>query len=209
MPTIVLVRPGCTDFNEQNRVQGSLDLPLNRRGEDQVQVIIDELRQFSLDIIYTAPCEPARSTARAIGTALNIPVKESKGLKNLDQGLWQGLPLEEIRRKFPKVCKQWQEAPETICPPEGETISHAIERIKKVLPKLLKRKPPIAVVASDPVASLVSCVIKGGKLKFSELACRCHENRLVEIIETNGKFPADPTQPNETVKQVASAKSST
>ena len=33
------------------------------------------------------------------------------------------LQLEEIRRKFPKVYKQWHESPEKICPPEGETLT--------------------------------------------------------------------------------------
>src|SRR4051812_47933651 len=99
MSTVVLVRPGCTDFDDQNRIQGTLDLPLNKRGEQQVLQLVDELRQVPLDIIYTSPCEPARSTAIAIGAELEISVKELDGLRNLDQGLWQGLQVDDIRRK--------------------------------------------------------------------------------------------------------------
>lgn len=187
MSTFVLVRPGCTDFDEQCRIQGGLDLPLNRRGKGQVQGITESLRDMELAAVYTSPSNPARCTAEVIGDSLGVPVKEKEDLRNLDQGLWEGLPVDEIRRKFPKVFKQWQEAPETICPPEGETIGEALERIRKVLQKPLKKSKIIAVVASEPLATLVSCMMRGHKLEFTDTIGSPQERLLVEIIETNGQ----------------------
>ena len=66
MPTIALVRPGCTDFDDQKRIQGVLNLPLNQRGESQVKEITKLLRKFPLEIVYTSPGEPARSTAERV-----------------------------------------------------------------------------------------------------------------------------------------------
>ena len=186
MSLFVLVRPGCTDFDEQSRIQGTLDLPLNRRGKDQVQEIADSLRDVPLAVVYTSPSNPARSTAEVISESLGVPVKEKEDLRNLDQGLWQGLPVEEVRRKFPKVFKQWQAAPETICPPEGETIAEASERIRKVLQKPLKKAKTFAVVASEPLATLVSCLVRGHKPEFADVIGNSQEQQLVEIIETNG-----------------------
>ena len=59
MTEVVLIRPGCTDFDEQNRIQGDLDLPLNPRGVEQVESLVDQLRNVKLEVIYTAPSEPA------------------------------------------------------------------------------------------------------------------------------------------------------
>src|SRR5579863_5300679 len=103
MPDVVLIRPGCTDFDEQNRIQGSLDLPLNRRGQEQVERVVRQLSGTSLDVVYSPPCEPARSTAIAICEACRATYKEIADFRNLDHGLWQGLPVEDLRRKYPKV----------------------------------------------------------------------------------------------------------
>jgi len=160
MADVALIRPGCTDFDEQNRIQGALDIPLNTLGREQVDGLIDSMQEVTVEVIYTAPFEPARSTAETIGSKLGIPVKESPGLRNLDHGLWQGLQVEDVRRKYPKVYKQWQESPETVRPPEGETITEVIERVEKALQKPMKRKIDFGIVASEPLATLIGCILK-------------------------------------------------
>ena len=86
-----------------------------------------------------------------------MKVKKLDRLENLDHGLWQGLLVDEVRQKQPKVYRQWLEQPETICPPEGETIDHARERIQGVLAKLLKKHADgvIGLVVPEPLASVV------------------------------------------------------
>ena len=185
MSEVVLIRPGCTDFDEQHRIQGMLDLPLNHRGEVQVDSLVEELQDLNLEVIYTSSCEPARSTAETIGESLGIPVKESEGLRNFDQGLWQGLRMDDIRRKYPKVFKQWQESPETICPPEGETVREAVERIRKSLQKPIKKKSRFGVVASEPLATLIGCVVRGCKSGTPGSICGDADFRRVEILKSN------------------------
>jgi phosphoserine phosphatase len=175
MSSILLIRPGCTDFDEQHRIQGKLDLPLCERGESQVEAAIQQLRGVPLDLLYTSPSEPARTTAERIGAALDIPVKTLEGLQNMNQGLWEGLQEEEIRRKHPKVYKQWQESPESICPPSGESLSEAETRVRKALERPLKKKGNIAIVASEPLAAIVAAVVKGVRIESVPPLCggRC------------------------------------
>lgn len=192
MPDVILIRPGWTDFDEQKRIQGSLDLPLNPRGQKQVAELIDTLHDITLEVIYAAPSEPACSTAEAIGAGLDVPVKELKGLRNLDQGLWQGLLLDDLRRKYPKVYKQWQESPETICPPGGETVSDALKRARKALIKPLKRKDSFAVVASEPLATLIRYAIQGSKPDVPGPMCVSGQTQLIEILHVD----SDALSPN-------------
>jgi probable phosphoglycerate mutase len=168
MPDVVLIRPGCTDFDEQNRIQGVLDLPLNHRGHAQVLGLVAQLQEVSFDVVFTAPCEPARSTAQAICEQSGASLKEVDDFRNLDHGLWQGLQVDDVRRKYPKVFKQWQESPETVCLPEGETVSEAVERIRHGLRKCLKRKKIIGIVASEPLATMIGCVLRGERPAFPE-----------------------------------------
>lgn len=187
MSTVVLVRPGCTDFDEQKRIQGSLELPLNDRGHGQLAKVIDAIRDQPVKAVITGPCEPCSSTAEAVAHALDVTIKEKKALCNLDQGLWQGLCVDEICKKFPKVFKQWKEAPGTVCPPEGETVEIAVERLISALKKPLKKYECFVVVASEPLASLVSCTLRGAPAEdIGGSMFGCCEDQLVEIIQTNG-----------------------
>jgi phosphoserine phosphatase len=171
MAKILLIRPGCTDFDEQHRIQGTLDLPLSPRGEEQVTRILQDLANSPIDVIYTSPCEPARSTAAALGAERGLTIKEIETLHNLNHGLWQGLKVDEVRRKHPKVFKQWQDSPEAICPPGGETLTEAVERVRKALEKPLKKKGNLAIVAADPLASIICAVVRGTTLEAIPAAC--------------------------------------
>ncbi len=186
MAKVCLIRPGCTDFDEQHRIQGALDLPLNPRGQQQVDQLIDQLRGLELKIVYTSVSQPARATAEAIGESLNVPVKELDDLRNFDQGLWQGLQIDEIRRKFPKVLKQWKESPTSICPPEGETVSEAVERVNRALRKPMKRRSTFAIVVSEPIASLVRCVIEDCDSHTPGPICGEVDLQRLEILQIGG-----------------------
>lgn len=191
MPHVVLIRPGCTDFDEEHRIQGALDLPLNPRGQQQVCDIVEQLRQTPPEVIYAAPGEPARSTAEALGQSLGVPVKELERLRNLHQGLWQGLQVEDVRRKYPKVFKKWQASPETIRPPEGETVDEALERIRKALSKPLKRKAHFGIVVSEPLATLVRCVLLGRKPEMPPALRSGTSGPLVETLEAAARLARD------------------
>lgn len=171
MPRILLIRPGCTDFDEQHRIQGNLDLPLSDRGRQQVTKLLSELAEITIDVLYSSPCEPARSTAAAIGEARGLGVKELESLLNVNHGLWQGLTIDEVRRKHPRVFKQWQESPEAICPPGGETLTEAVERVRKALEKPVKKKGTVAIVAADPLAAIIGAVLRGAPLDAIPPAC--------------------------------------
>lgn len=188
MSRIVLIRPGCTDFDEQQRLQGVLDLPLSPRGEEQVGRLVNDLASVDFDLIYTSPCEPARSTADRLGELRGLPVKEIENLHNVNVGLWQGLQLDEIRRKHPKVFKQWQESCEAICPPEGETLAEAVERVRKALEKPLKKKCQLAIVAADPLAAIIGAVVRNTPLEGIGSIARGPCGSW-EMLDENGDVP--------------------
>src|SRR5688572_10473919 len=120
MLQIVLIPPGTTDFDEQGRIQGTLDIPLNEQGRQQVERMIGELTPLGIDTIYCSDSLPAAQTAETLAEALEARLKKLTNMQNLDQGLWQGMLVEEVRLKQPTVYRQWQEQPDCVCPPDGE-----------------------------------------------------------------------------------------
>ena len=166
MVQIVLIRPGSTDYDLQGRIQGTLDVPLSDQGRDEVLRAVDGLRGRSLTAIYCAPCEAAHETAEILARALQVKVKPVDNLRNLDQGLWQGMLVDEVRVKQPKVYRQWQEHPENVCPPEGEMLSEAADRIDEAMERLVRkhRSGNIGLVVPEPLATLVANRLSGGEL---------------------------------------------
>jgi len=122
MLTVVLIRPGSTDFDEQGRIKGTLDVSLNENGAQQVARTVDELSGLAIAAIYSAPCRCCQQTAAALAGQRGLKVNCLKRLHNLDRGLWQGMLIEEVKQKQPRVYRQWQEHPETVCPPKGESL---------------------------------------------------------------------------------------
>jgi broad specificity phosphatase PhoE len=153
---IVLIRPGSTDYDVQQRIQGSLDIPLNEQGVAEVAQTIEQLRDKGIEVVYAPVSEPSRQTAAMIAKALAIKLKKIERLQNLNQGLWQGMLVEDVRHKQPKVYRQWQEQPENVCPPEGEMLGEADGRVRAALTKLLKRHKEgvIGLVVPEPLLSL-------------------------------------------------------
>ena len=161
MVQFVLIRPGTSEFDELGRIQGNLDIPLTEQGRREVQQSIGELKPLGLTVVYSSPCEAAWQTASAIAAGLGIKAKPLDTLENLDHGLWQGMQVEEVKRKQPKVFRQWQEHPEMVCPPEGEMFGDCRERVEAALAKLQKkhREGVIGIVAPEPLAGIIHCIV--------------------------------------------------
>ena len=163
MHKLFLIRPGMTEYDQQGRIQGTLDIPMCEDGRRQIEAAVREVAAANPSVVYASPCEAAREAAEELAERSGAKFKTLDKLQNLDHGLWQGMLIEDVRTKQPKVYRQWQEQPETVCPPSGETVLTAKARVAEVLNKLAKKHKdatePIAVVAPEPLASLVRHVL--------------------------------------------------
>ena len=174
MLRIVLARPGCTDFDQQGRMKGTLDIPLSTDGSKQVAQTAEELAGLSIDVIYSSPCRSAQQSAQAIAAPRKMKWKVVDELQNVNHGLWHGKRIDEVKQNQPRVYREGQENPENICPPQGEPMAMASTRVRQSLKKLLKkhRNGVVCLVVPEPLASLVAC-----ELQHSDLAdlwsCEC------------------------------------
>src|SRR5262245_26298925 len=162
MIQVVLIRPGATAYDEQGRIQGVLDLPLSERGQAEVASLARRVAGLELAALYCGPGESVAQTADAVGRAAGLRPRRVEELRNLDQGLWQGLQLAELRRRNLKLFRQWVEDPRTVCPPRGETIAAALQRIKGALRPLIRRHRDevIGLVVAEPISRLIACYLR-------------------------------------------------
>jgi len=148
MVQVLVVRPGATDFDEQGRIKGTLDIPLSEAGQSQVGRLVGELKLQAIDHIYASPCRCAQQTAKLLAADHRVKVKTLDELQNLDHGLWHGKLIDEVRVGQPKVFRQLQDHPETVCPPQGEPVGAALERAREARQQAEARQPVVTAVAA-------------------------------------------------------------
>jgi broad specificity phosphatase PhoE len=181
---LVLICPGSTELDDQGRIKGSLDIPLSENGSSQVARAVGELADTTIEHIYTSPAKSAKQTAEAIAARRDLKVKTVDKLQNLDHGLWQGKLINEVRQNQPKIYKKWQDKPETVCPPGGETLESAQGRVKAALTKLAKKHKSgtVALVVPEPLASLVRCCVNSSELgDLWKSECDCGTWELINV----------------------------
>ena len=173
---LILIRPGTTDFEQQGRIMGTLDIPLNEDGRAEIEGIGRRLHEENVQIIYHSPGQAAEESARVLAEILDAKTKTNGSVRNLDLGLWQGKLIDEVKRTQRKVYRLWQEQPESVCPPEGETLAAVQKRVETFVNRLRRKHKTgsVALVAPEPYASILRAHLlqeEVGDLWRSESQC--------------------------------------
>lgn len=186
MLRIIVLLPGATDLDLQGRIKGSLDVPLSEQGNHQARQSASELREHGIDVIYCGPCEAARQTADHVANRQS-KVRVHNELRNLDRGLWHGKRVAELRESQPRLYRQWQDNPESVCPPGGETVEAGRTRIKRALAKIIRKHKSgtIAIVIPEPAASLLRQQLDQAKTMGDLWQIECCSGRW-DAIEVAG-----------------------
>jgi len=94
---LVLVRHGLTDWNEEGRLLGRLDIGLNERGHAQADRVAQTLRGRAVTAVISSPQRRTRETAEPIACEHGLDVQIEHALDEVWVGSWQGKTLKELR----------------------------------------------------------------------------------------------------------------
>lgn len=89
------IRHGQTDWNAQDRVQGSTDIPLNSHGSQQAIHAARAVAAQPIDLIVTSDLARAAETAHLINLGLGLKVIMDRGIRERDFGVLEGKTLAE------------------------------------------------------------------------------------------------------------------
>ena len=128
--TIYLVRHGETDDNVSGVPQGLRDVPPNARGREQTRAVARWFEGRELAAIVASPLTRALEVGRAIAAGRDIEVQTDDRLVEFDQGELDGLPIAEIRERYPEFIRRWRdEDPTDLRMPGGETYGEVQARM--------------------------------------------------------------------------------
>jgi probable phosphoglycerate mutase len=96
------IRHGQTDWNRDDKLQGSSDIPLNDIGREQAHEAARLLRDQGWEAIVSSPLSRARETAEIIAGDLGIELGPSyAAFVERDYGVNEGGSSSEIVAKYP------------------------------------------------------------------------------------------------------------
>lgn len=145
---LYLIRHGETKWNEEGRLQGQMDIPLNENGRKLARLTGEGLKDLPFDHIYVSPLCRAKETGGLVFAGRGIPQTEDDRLKEIDFGPWEG----HVVSTLPESYNNFFHAPDKYAAPEGaESLPHLISRemdfIRDVLVPASDRYVRVAVVA--------------------------------------------------------------
>jgi broad specificity phosphatase PhoE len=160
---IYVVRHGETDWNQAQRLQGTIDTPLNRIGVAQAYQLADRFRALAVSAVVTSPLTRARMTAGAIARACHSAFVVDPLLAEVDHGSWAGLTVPAIARTSPGAVIDRQLQPEALGVSGGERLAAAYHRASTVLRQLVAAAPttPVVVVSHGVINALLMCAAAG------------------------------------------------
>lgn len=132
MKRLYLVRHGETEWNADNRVQGSMDIPLSKKGIGQAEALGEFLNSLPKpQKIYCSTLKRAFQTAEILAKKLNIStIEKNTLLKEINCGIWEGKFIDNLVKDHLEEYSMWRLNASFRCP-EGESVEDVRERVEK------------------------------------------------------------------------------
>lgn len=133
------LRHGETDWNLEQRLQGSTDIPLNATGRKQASNIIEILKKHPLDRIITSSLSRAHETAMIVNKVLRKPLTVDEDLKERNFGIMEGRTHAEVQdfRQIMKLDDLPLEENGYPCAPQAETYADFKTRVSLAIHRCL------------------------------------------------------------------------
>lgn len=162
MAILYLMKTGQTTFEQQDRLESSAGAPLTEQGVRDVREALQHLAVERINRVYTANSEAEQQTAELVREILGLKVRLAEDLRDMDYGLWQGLTVPEIERRQPRIFRRWTDSPTTVCPPDGETVFDAQQRILKAVKSIVKKhkEESILLILRPVMLALLRCLLE-------------------------------------------------
>jgi len=136
---VALIPCGATEWHDEGRLLGRVELPLTRAGEERCSEWAEQLFSLGLRRILHGPDELSAHTAAILARRLSIPTKAVDELIEVDIGLWTGLTEAQLHGRYPSAHRELGESPLNVHPPGGESLADAAHRLAVCLHKRIRK----------------------------------------------------------------------
>jgi len=163
MTEIYLIRHGQTAWNKELRFRGRVDIPLNEQGIREARAIADALRNKTIDAIYTSPLRRSIETAQPVAELLHLEIVPVQEFIDISYGEWEGLLFSEVKIRYKDLYRKWEESPNLIQFPRGESLDEVRERSYFAFNDIVRRElgNSIVVIPHRVINKVLLCALLG------------------------------------------------
>ena len=137
---LIIARHGETLWNKEMMLQGQKDIPISRKGLHQAKMLAKRLSRENIDVIYTSRLNRAIKTAAEIKKFhKNARLIKEKSLNEMSWGIWEGLKIGYIKKKYKEMHKKREKDKFNFKIPRGESPQMLKTRVKKILDKIIRQ----------------------------------------------------------------------
>lgn len=159
---LFLIRHGRTAWNAQGRFQGCRDIPLDETGRAQARAMALQASRIPFSAVWSSPLSRARETAAFLARSKGLDVKVHEDLKEIRHGKWEGLTADEVARRWPSLYRLWEESPQEVVMPGGESLADVQARALTAMKDVsCCGADCVAVVSHDAVIKVLLCAWLG------------------------------------------------
>ncbi len=149
MEKLYVTRHGLTEFNAQERVCGSTDIPLTETGLLQAEQMAQQAAAFGdIQRIIASPMIRAQQTAEAVSRALQLPIETDERLKEWNYGTFEG--KSHLTSGFQEAKAEFG-----VKMPEGESVFQIVFRTYSLLEELKHTELNTILVCHGGVARVI------------------------------------------------------
>ena len=163
MTKIYLIRHGQTEWNKGQIFRGRIDISLNERGGKEAAAILEVMKDNNISAIYTSPLKRSMETARPMAEFFNLEIVPVDGLTDINYGDWQGLTMDDVRKRYKAQYNQWIKTPNLVKFPNGETLDEVQGRSFCAFKEIVKENPgkTIVVLPHRVINKVLLCALLG------------------------------------------------
>ena len=161
--TVLLVRHGQTNSNVTGFYMGRSDEDLDEVGHTQARRLSSRLSGWPIASVYTSPLRRAYTTAAILAEPHLLELNVLDDLIELGLGDWQGLHMDEIKRRWPDVWQQSRIDPSEVTMPNGESFRQVTERAVRVFESVVRSNPgkQVVIVTHEVVVKVIVAHVLG------------------------------------------------
>jgi probable phosphoglycerate mutase len=184
--TLYLLRHGVLGNDNSSRFVGQIDLPLAHDGLRQAQALARALRDRKIGAIYSSDLLRTRQTAEIIAGEAGIHVIESRGLREISLGNWEGLSRSEVTTSFSEQYAARGNDIVNYRIPGGESFADCRLRALAAWEQILNcESDHIVVVSHAGINRLLLCHLLG--MPITQLFHLAQDYGCVNIVQQTGE----------------------
>lgn len=182
---VILVRHAETEWNARGLIQGQSDSTLTHRGQRQTSALLAAFvaSDYQVERVYASPLGRTWQMGQSLSECFGCSLVAETALKEQAFGQFEGMSTAQLIQHHPKDANALFKFDADYCPPEGESLAQATQRVMSFLQDLQGTKEHLCVciVTHGHVSQGVLAILKEGTIdNFTRYA---HPNASYSVFD--------------------------